>query len=101
MIYFYIYNYQQVLFFYKIHNFYILYILFLPFDSGIKEFENLLIEFDGQPHFEIISHFGGIKSYKKRIKHDIMKNKYCLENNKLLLRISYLDIDDIDFWVEY
>ena len=70
----------------------------LPFDNAILEEGkvNILIEMDGVQHFEQVKHFGGVESYRKRIKHDTIKNKFCLENDKILVRISYLDIEKIE-----
>ena len=70
----------------------------LPFDNGIIDElpVDVLIEYDGQQHFNNIEFFGGKTAYKKRIKHDILKNKYCLENNKILIRIAYTDINKIE-----
>jgi hypothetical protein len=67
----------------------------LPFDNAILNTDNLdiLIEYDGEPHFMPIEFFGGESKYKIQKKHDIIKNKFCLENNKILLRIAYTDID--------
>ena len=67
----------------------------LPFDNAILNTDNLdiLIEYDGEHHFMPIEFFGGESKYKIQKKHDIIKNKFCLENNKILLRIAYTDID--------
>jgi hypothetical protein len=56
----------------------------------------LLIETDGIQHFGPIKFFGGNVSYQKRKKHDIIKNYYCLSTRKALLRISYLEIDQVE-----
>jgi very-short-patch-repair endonuclease len=67
----------------------------LPFDNMIEDC-NTLIEFDGGQHFESIEFFGGKTAYTKRRMHDVMKNKFCLENNYLLLRIAHTEIDYIE-----
>lgn len=55
-----------------------------------------IIEFDGQQHFK--QHFFGssIEDFKKRVKHDQIKNQYCLEHNIPLYRIPYYDLDKIN-----
>lgn len=62
----------------------------LPFDFYIKA-HNLCIEYDGIQHYEPIDRFGGIYEFKKLNKNDIIKTKYCVDNNINLLRISYKD----------
>jgi len=68
----------------------------LPFDFWLAEY-NLLIEFDGRQHFEEVPYWEGdiIDGLAKRIRHDIIKDNWCINNNKVLLRISYVDIDNI------
>tara|TARA_B000000565_G_C23776505_1_gene374232 strand:- start:36 stop:2522 length:2487 start_codon:yes stop_codon:yes gene_type:complete len=70
----------------------------LPFDNSIFEYgkPDIMIEGDGRQHFENVSIFGGIERYKTRIRHDIIKNRFCCENNIVLLRISYSDIKNIE-----
>lgn len=61
----------------------------LPFDFYIPSY-NLIIEYDGRQHFSgSDDYFGGEKAYKIRHKHDLIKNKYCADNNINLLRIPY------------
>ena len=66
----------------------------LRFDFYILEC-NLLIEFDGSQHFESIKHWGDEEGLAKCIHHDIIKDNWCINNNKVLLRISHVDIDNI------
>ena len=54
----------------------------LPFDFYLPS-NNLIIEFDGEQHFMENHHFIYDKS------HDVIKNKYCLDNNIEILRIKY------------
>jgi len=79
-------------------------------DKSLLKFDNaiidelpidLLIEFDGKQHFETVDHFGGGRARCYTIKRDILKNKWVLENNKLLLRISHVDIDHIETLIKY
>lgn len=66
----------------------------LPFDFYINTY-NLLIEFDGIQHFKPVNRFGGLKKFKITQSHDTIKTKYANNNNINLLRISYIDIDNI------
>lgn len=64
----------------------------LPFDFAIlnnKDQVTVLIEYDGIQHFKPFPHFGGEEKFKKQIKNDNIKNKYCKENNIPLIRVSY------------
>lgn len=60
----------------------------LPFDFYLPNY-NLLIEYDGEQHYKPSQFFGGEEAYKIRHKHDLIKNKYCEDNNINLLRIPY------------
>lgn len=60
----------------------------LPFDFYIKD-KNLIIEYDGQHHFESIPHWGGDEKFKHTIENDNIKNQYCIDNNITLLRLPY------------
>lgn len=60
----------------------------LPFDFYLLN-KRTAIEFDGEQHFKPIEHFGGVKAYELRIKHDNIKNEYCKNNGISLLRIPY------------
>lgn len=67
----------------------------LPFDFYIKDY-NILIEFDGEQHHRQINYYGGEEGFKYRLKNDNIKTEYCKNNNIKLIRISYLDILNID-----
>lgn len=62
----------------------------LPFDWRIiiDNDHNGLIEFDGEQHFAENKKFGK-KSFISTQLHDKMKNDFCKERNKYLLRIDY------------
>lgn len=61
----------------------------LPFDFRIKKF-NLLIEFDGEQHFHKMRvKKEAEKKLLKVHKNDLIKNKFCIDNNINLLRINY------------
>lgn len=47
------------------------------------------MEYDDRQHFEPIEHFGGVEAFNRTVKHDKMKNKYCVDNGISLLRIPY------------
>jgi hypothetical protein len=77
----------------------------LPFDFAIFTEGDLkfLIEYDGSQHFEKNGRgfFGKIESYLIRKKRDLIKNKYCRENNIKLIRIPYWDFDQIKNILKY
>lgn len=60
----------------------------LPFDFYLPAY-NKAIEYDGKQHFEPVEYFGGQEGFEIRVKHDIIKNEYCKNNNIPLLRIPY------------
>lgn len=57
----------------------------LPFDFYVPQ-NNLLIEFDGQHHYEPVY---GKEHHETTVRHDQIKNQYCKDNNINLLRIPY------------
>ena len=64
----------------------------------------LFVEGDGVQHFKAINYFGGRKEFVHRIKCDNIKNIYAFTNNKPLLRIPYIYIDDkdkIEMFIKY
>lgn len=65
---------------------------YLPFDFFINS--KYIIEFDGEQHFKD-THFFNFKNTRK---HDLIKNKYCFDNNIPIIRIPYnaeYTIDDL------
>lgn len=64
----------------------------LPFDFALyyEQDNRLLIEVDGEQHFNIHDKFWS----KEVEKHDRIKNYYCESHNIPLLRLSYKDIDN-------
>lgn len=72
----------------------------LPFDFYLPE-HNICIEYDGEQHFKPVN-FGGVSderamiNFNKTQEHDAIKNNYCKHNNIMLVRISYLDKNNID-----
>ena len=74
-------------------------ILPLPFDNSIINQLpiNILSEGDGEaPHFISKIFFGGINGFLDRVKKDLIKNRYILEHNMILVRISYNCIEQTD-----
>lgn len=62
----------------------------LPFDFYINDID-LLIEYDGRQHFEPVIAFGGKESFDKQVINDDIRNRWCLNNNIEILRLSYND----------
>lgn len=80
----------------------------LQFDVAVlsETFEVLcLIEFDGENHFYPIERFGGQEGHEETKRRDEIKNKYCEENNIILIRIPYWLRDHVDevltYWLKY
>lgn len=67
---------------------------YLRFDFYIPS-KKLLIEYDGEQHFKPNKKFG-LETFEILKLHDSMKNEYVKENNLNLLRISYIDFDNIE-----
>lgn len=70
---------------------------FLFYDFYLPKY-NILIEYDGQQHFNQgseTSMMSNEKKYKEILLHDKIKNEYAIKNNILLIRIPYYDIDNI------
>ena len=66
----------------------------LIFDFYILS-KNLCIEYDGKQHFNSIEFFGDKQGLEGTQRRDLIKNNYCRENNIGLLRISYLQVEEI------
>jgi len=60
----------------------------LPFDFYLPKY-NVCIEYDGEQHFIIKEHFGGLERLVAYQKLDKIKNEYCKNNNIRLIRIRY------------
>ena len=67
----------------------------LPFDFYLPDY-NLIIEYDGEQHFDIKHSFDGEKGFGETILHDAIKNSYCEDNNINILRIPFWKFDDIE-----
>lgn len=71
----------------------------LSFDFAVIDNEDkiiAMIEFDGEQHFRAVDFFGGSDNFEKTKLRDSMKNDYCMKNNIQLLRISYLEFENIE-----
>lgn len=72
----------------------------LPFDFYLPE-KNILIEFDGEQHYKMKT-FGctidekNNKNFKRTQENDKIKNNYAIKNKINLLRISYLELNNIE-----
>lgn len=65
----------------------------LSFDFYLPNY-NILIEYDGRQHFEVVNFYGcsidkANKTFNEIIVNDKIKNNYCIQNNIPLIRISY------------
>ena len=61
---------------------------------------NILIEFDGIQHFQIYGKYTPTKEILNKIqKYDIEKTLFCIKNNIKLLRISYKNINEINYYI--
>ena len=67
----------------------------MPFDFYIPSL-NVLIEFDGIQHFEILPHWGGIDKLIETKIHDTIKTKYSENNHIKLIRIPYWELNNIE-----
>lgn len=69
-----------------------------PFDFAIFKEKQLLglIEFDGEQHYQAVEFWGGKEQLKIQQERDRRKNKWCKENNIRLIRIPYIEYDNID-----
>ena len=70
----------------------------LPFDVYVPLY-NLVIEYDGEQHFDIKHSFDKSKFWVT-IYHDAIKNAYCEDNNINLLRIPYWEYENINTLID-
>lgn len=66
----------------------------LPFDFYLPEYD-VLMEIQGQQHYEPIKFFGGEKEYLTRIRHDNIKCSFAKHNNLKLILIKYDEVSKI------
>ena len=72
----------------------------LPFDFYLPDY-NMCIEFDGEQHFKPVRFYNmswehAEKAFQRTVNHDNIKNEYCKNNNIKLIRISYINIKNVD-----
>lgn len=72
----------------------------LKFDFYLTDY-NILIEYDGEQHFKPVDFANkGIEwatnLFNENLKKDAIKNKYCEDNNIILIRIPYYEYDNIE-----
>lgn len=72
----------------------------LPFDFYLPEL-NLCIEYDGKQHFEPVDHFGGEDAFILQQIKDSIKNEYCHQYNRGLIRIPYTVEDRLCEFLDY
>ena len=67
----------------------------LFFDFYLPDY-NLIIEYNGIQHYEIVEHFGGKDYFNIRVEKDKIKKEYCENNGINFLEIPYWEYDKID-----
>ena len=67
----------------------------LPFDFYLPLYD-LLIEYDGEQHFDIKHSFGDEESFWETVVNDSIKNQYCEDNNIKLVRIPFWEFNNIE-----
>lgn len=68
----------------------------LPFDYYLPQY-NILIEYDGQQHYDIVDCFGGLDNFINTKIRDTVKSVYCKEKSIKLIRIPYWDFNIIEY----
>lgn len=66
----------------------------LRFDYYIPD-RNLVIEFDGQQHFNVVDYFGGIGSFMSTHTNDVLKINYCKRHRIRMIRLHH-DTTDVE-----
>ena len=66
----------------------------LRFDFWLPKHE-IIIEYDGKQHYEPINFFGGAYLFEKMQNNDKIKNEYAVRMGYYLLRIKYLEQNNI------
>ena len=67
----------------------------LPFDFYLPNY-NLIIEYDGEQHFDINRAFNSNENkFWETVIHDAIKNAYCEDNNINMLRIPFWEYNNI------
>ena len=71
---------------------------YIRYDFFIPKY-NLIIEYDGEQHFDI-KHSFDKESFWIGVYHDAIKNSYCEDNNINLLRIPFWEFENINKIIE-
>lgn len=71
---------------YKIYNNCRFYKLDFYIEVNNKKFA---IEFNGQQHYEVVEHFGGVEKFERQLERDLELKECCKNNNILLFEIKY------------
>lgn len=66
----------------------------LKFDFYVED--SFLIEFDGVQHFKMNNGWNNKNHFKQLKQNDSIKNQFCKENNILLKRIPYWDLENLN-----
>lgn len=67
----------------------------LSYDFYLSKY-NLLIEYQGRQHKELVEAFGGEEYFKIQQEHDKRKRQYAKDHNIKLLEIWYWDFNSIE-----
>ena len=67
----------------------------LPFDFYVPS-KNLLIEYQGEQHYNVVDGWGGLEGLSFRKEKDEIKRQFCKKNGIRELEISYLDFSNIE-----
>lgn len=68
--------------------------LFFDYKVNLERDKFILIEVDGEHHYEPIMCWGGLDGLSEQITKDNIKTKYCEDNKIKLLRIPYWEISN-------
>lgn len=62
--------------------------------------KKIILEYDGIQHFEAVKFFGGENKFNDRYRCDRLKDKFCIENNVNLIRISYKELNNMNLYLD-
>lgn len=68
---------------------------YLPFDFYLPDY-SCCIEYDGEQHYKEVSFKGNKTKLEYIQKHDLIKTKFCVDNNIKLIRIPYWEFNNIE-----
>lgn len=67
----------------------------LSYDFFLPNY-NILIEYNGEQHYNSVDYFGGEEQFKIQQEHDNRKRKYAEAHNINLIEIPYWDFDNVE-----